>query len=49
MLWLVLGGALSLQPVPELRFHHFHVTVPDPAAAMAGAAARLGAELRAES
>ena len=43
MLWLALAAALLQEPAPELRFHHFHVRVPDQAAAMADAAERLAA------
>ena len=42
MLWLVLGVVIwSLQSAPELQVHHVHIAVPDPAAAMNDAAARL--------
>ena len=42
MLWLVLGALMqAAQAVPDLRFHHVHIAVADPAAAMNDAAARL--------
>ena len=42
MLWLILAAAVQVgQPTPELRFHHVHIAIPDPAAAMTDAAARL--------
>lgn len=43
MLWLALAGALLQQPAPELRFHHFHLSVADQAAALAEASERLAA------
>jgi hypothetical protein len=45
MIWLVLSAAiLGGQPAPELRLHHVHVTVTDPAAAMNEIAERLGGQ-----
>lgn len=45
MLWLVLGLAMSAaQPATGLRFHHIHIEVADPAAAMSEAAGRLDGE-----
>src|SRR5688572_2094985 len=42
MLWLVLGVVVwSLQPAPDLQFHHIHIKVADQAAAMNDAADRL--------
>lgn len=45
MLWLVLGLAMSAAQLPTgLRFHHIHIGVADPAAAMNEAADRLQGE-----
>jgi len=42
MLWLVLAVLMqAAQAVPDLRFHHVHIAVADPAAAMNDAAAHL--------